>query len=98
VLVPPGYTGGFGYAVLRYADNGITPSNQLPTTSDWSDPPVNATSCPGFTSDAMVPAVRAQVPQTVQSTWFLVRFGIFFYWRGINSPPLADRIRTLGFQ
>jgi len=74
--VPPGYTNGFGHAVLRYVDNG-NPSHQLPTTSDWSDPYVNVTSCPGLSSDALVPALRAQVPQTVESTWFIDSIGGF---------------------
>ncbi|KAF9508511.1 multicopper oxidase, partial [Hydnum rufescens UP504] len=70
VVVPPGYNG-LGLAIIRYVSDGTTPSHQLPTTTDWNDPHVNATSCPGFSSDALVPVVRAQVPETVQSSWVL---------------------------
>ncbi|KAF9508509.1 multicopper oxidase [Hydnum rufescens UP504] len=70
LAVPPGDTG-LGLAILRYVEDGMAPSHQLPATNDWSDPHVNATSCPDLISDALVPAVKAEAPQTVLSTWFL---------------------------
>ncbi|KAF9508501.1 multicopper oxidase [Hydnum rufescens UP504] len=70
LAVPPGDTG-LGLAILRYVEDGMAPSHQLPTTNDWSHPHVNATSCPDLTSDALVPAIKAEAPQTVSSTWFL---------------------------
>ncbi|KAF9510184.1 multicopper oxidase [Hydnum rufescens UP504] len=76
LVLPPGFNS-LGLAILRYVSDETAPSHQLPTTSDWSDHPLNATSCPGFASDALVPVVRAQVPETVESSWVLNSIGGF---------------------